>query len=172
MESQCTEQVKNGQFTQGGQIIGCSPQLSIIFPPPPAVPQFWETGKIIFPPPPAVPQFWETGKSGASCPTGVSKWTYNSAADEKLKNVCELLILFINSPSEKFQKQFIRAFYFMFDKLSSYVMTANGGILGKSLYKLACLSVCLCPINVKTAEPIWPKFLQGSRVTPGKVYEW
>ena len=24
---------------------------------------------------------------------------------------------------------------------------------------LACLSVCLYPINVKTAEPIWPKFL-------------
>ena len=26
--------------------------------------------------------------------------------------------------------------------------------------------------NVKTAEPIGPKFFVGSRVTPGKVYEW
>ena len=35
-----------------------------------------------------------------------------------------------------------------------------------------CLLVCLYPINVKTAEPIWPKFFEGSRVTPGKVYGW
>ena len=35
-----------------------------------------------------------------------------------------------------------------------------------------CLSVCLCPINVKTAEPIRPKFFLGSGMTPGKVYEW
>ena len=33
-----------------------------------------------------------------------------------------------------------------------------------------CLSVCLYPINVKTAEPIGPNFFVGSRVTPGKVY--
>ena len=34
------------------------------------------------------------------------------------------------------------------------------------------LSVCLYPINVKTAEPIWPKFFVGHHVTTGKVYEW
>ena len=28
------------------------------------------------------------------------------------------------------------------------------------------------PINVKTAEPIRPKFFVGHHVTPGKVYEW
>jgi len=33
-------------------------------------------------------------------------------------------------------------------------------------------SVCLYPINVKTAEPIGPKFCVGPHVTPGKVYEW
>ena len=36
-----------------------------------------------------------------------------------------------------------------------------------------CLSVCLYPINVKTAEPIGTKFCVGvgHHVTPGKVYE-
>ena len=32
--------------------------------------------------------------------------------------------------------------------------------------------VCLYPINVKTAEPIGPKFFVGSRETPGKVYNF
>ena len=40
---------------------------------------------------------------------------------------------------------------------------------------LACLSVWvsvrLYPINVKTAEPIGPKFVVGHLGTPGKVYE-
>ncbi len=36
---------------------------------------------------------------------------------------------------------------------------------------LACLSVCLYPINVKTAEPIRPNFFVGHHVTTGKVYE-
>ena len=36
---------------------------------------------------------------------------------------------------------------------------------------LAFLSVCLYPINVKTAEPIGPKFFVGHLGTPGKVYE-
>ena len=43
-----------------------------------------------------------------------------------------------------------------------------------SIYKFGlsvCLSVCLYPINVKTAEPIGPKFFVGPHVTPGKVYE-
>ena len=37
---------------------------------------------------------------------------------------------------------------------------------------LACLLVCLYPINVKTAEPIGSKFFVGHLGTPGKVYEW
>jgi len=37
---------------------------------------------------------------------------------------------------------------------------------------LACLSLCLYPINVKTAEPIGPKFFVGHLGTPWKVYEW
>ena len=37
---------------------------------------------------------------------------------------------------------------------------------------LACLFVCLYPINVKTAEPIGPKFFVRHHVTTGKVYEW
>ena len=34
-----------------------------------------------------------------------------------------------------------------------------------------CLFVCLYPINVKTAEPIGPKFFVGHHVTTGKVYD-
>ena len=47
-----------------------------------------------------------------------------------------------------------------------------------SLYKFGlcvclsvCLFVCLYPINVKTAEPIGPKFFLGHHVTTGKVYD-
>ena len=40
-----------------------------------------------------------------------------------------------------------------------------------SIYKFG-LSVCLYPINVKTAEPIGPKFFVVHLGTPGKVYEW
>ena len=32
-----------------------------------------------------------------------------------------------------------------------------------------CLYICLNPINVKTAEPIGPKFCVGPHMTPGKV---
>ena len=32
------------------------------------------------------------------------------------------------------------------------------------------VSVCLCPINGKAAEPIGPKFFVGPHVTQGKVY--
>ena len=46
----------------------------------------------------------------------------------------------------------------------------------KKLYiNLACLSVwvsvCLYPINVKTAETIGPKFFVGHHMTTGKVYQ-
>ena len=56
----------------------------------------------------------------------------------------------------------------------------NGPVYGVSIYILflsAWVFVCLFvwvsvrfyPINVKTAEPIGPKFFVGPRVTPGKV---
>ena len=46
----------------------------------------------------------------------------------------------------------------------------------KSIYinnLLVCLSVCLYPINIKTAEPIGPKFglFAEPHMTPGEVYE-
>ena len=44
-----------------------------------------------------------------------------------------------------------------------------------SIYKFGLfvwVFVCLYPINVKTAEPIGPKFFVGHLGTPGKVYEW
>jgi len=47
--------------------------------------------------------------------------------------------------------------------------------MSEELYQyinLACLSVCLYPINDKTAKPIRPKFCVGPHVSPGKVYEW
>ena len=40
--------------------------------------------------------------------------------------------------------------------------------LSVSLY--VWVSVCLYPINVKTAEPIEPKFCVGPHMTPEKVY--
>jgi len=43
---------------------------------------------------------------------------------------------------------------------------------GLSVWVSWCLFVCLYPINVKTAEPIGPKFFVGHHVTTGKVYEW
>jgi len=39
-----------------------------------------------------------------------------------------------------------------------------------SVCLFGCLSVSLCPLNVKTAEPIRPKFCMGPHVAPGKVY--
>ena len=49
-------------------------------------------------------------------------------------------------------------------KFSSQYIPVNQNI------NLACLSVCLYPINVKTAEPIGPKFFVGHHVTTGKVF--
>ena len=43
-------------------------------------------------------------------------------------------------------------------------------ILVNLYINLACLFVCLYPINVKTAEPIGPKFFVGPHVALGKVY--
>ena len=42
---------------------------------------------------------------------------------------------------------------------------------GLSVWVSVCLFVCLYPINVKTAEPIGPKFFVGHHVPAGKVYE-
>ena len=42
---------------------------------------------------------------------------------------------------------------------------------GLSVCLFVCLSVCLYPINFKTAEPMGPKFFVGHLGTPGKVYE-
>ena len=42
----------------------------------------------------------------------------------------------------------------------------------KNKQLLHCLLfVCLYPINVKTTEPIGPKFVVGPRVIPGKVFK-
>ena len=52
----------------------------------------------------------------------------------------------------------------------SYLQTPKNVLL--ILYiNVACLSVCLYTINVRTAEPIGPKFFVGHHVTTGKVYE-
>ena len=42
---------------------------------------------------------------------------------------------------------------------------------GLSVCLSVCLFVCLYQINVKTAEPIGPKFFVGHLGTPGKVYK-
>ena len=41
----------------------------------------------------------------------------------------------------------------------------------QSVWVFGGLFVCLYPINVKTAEPIGPKFFVGPHGAPGKVYE-
>ena len=51
-------------------------------------------------------------------------------------------------------------------------LTKNNFLFSLKSVNKYSLSVCLCPINVKTAEPIGPKFFVGPHVTPGKVYEW
>ena len=64
-----------------------------------------------------------------------------------------------------FQKHPVMTVMFWFVNLSHWT----------SIYKFGlsvCLFVCLYPINVKTTEPIGPKFCVGHHVTPGKVYEW
>jgi len=58
--------------------------------------------------------------------------------------------------------------------LHNSIIFIPGGCISPSIYKFGlsvCLSVCLYPINVKTAEPIGPKFFVGHPGTPGKVYE-
>ena len=52
------------------------------------------------------------------------------------------------------------------NNFSKYIFTCESSIY------ILCLSVCLYPINIKTAEPIGPKFFVWSRVTPGKVFRW
>jgi len=42
---------------------------------------------------------------------------------------------------------------------------------GLSVCLSVWVSVCLYPINVKTAEPIGPKFFVGHHMITGKVYE-
>ena len=77
--------------------------------------------------------------------------------------------------SSKILKSFIKvavlhipALYKLFTKKNN--LESLGWI---NLYiNLACLSVCLYPINVKTAEPIGPKFFVGPHGAPGKVYKW
>ena len=51
----------------------------------------------------------------------------------------------------------------------------NYCLIARSFYiytLLVCLSVCLYSINLKTAEPIGPKFCTGPNMTQGKVYGW
>ena len=59
-----------------------------------------------------------------------------------------------------------------------YQLLLKNQSLQQSIYKFGlsvclgvCLFVCLYPINVKTAEPIGPKFFVGHLGPPGKGYE-
>ena len=59
------------------------------------------------------------------------------------------------------------------DKCHFFSIICVIGTNGFSIYiytLLVCLFVCSYPINVKTAEPIGPKFCVGPYMTPGKVY--
>ena len=65
--------------------------------------------------------------------------------------------------------------YLIILNMDAYLILLN---MDTSIYKFGLggglfvyLSVCLYPINVKTAEPIGPKFFVGHHVTTGKVYE-
>ena len=53
------------------------------------------------------------------------------------------------------------------NQLITFMEKSEIGLTGYLSINLACLSVCSYPINVKTAEPIGPKFVVGHHVTTG-----
>ena len=63
-------------------------------------------------------------------------------------------------------------FYLIVNKLNLFALRAKFLLYINLACLSVCLSVCLYPINVKTAEPIGPNFFVGYLGTPGKVYEW
>ena len=56
---------------------------------------------------------------------------------------------------------------------SSHLLSSNLyiNLACLSVFLFVCLFVCLYPINVKTAEPIGPKFFVGHLGTPGMVLD-
>ena len=63
-----------------------------------------------------------------------------------------------------------RTFHLIFLAANARFYSSGNLLKLTSIYKFG-LSVCLYPINVKTAEPIGPNFFVGHLGTPGKVYE-
>ena len=99
----------------------------------------------------------------------------------------QLLIVARGKIIMKILKNFLLKFWFRFRSSRSGKRVKSQGnftnlfamgeimAVGSSIYKFGLsvgLFVCLYPINVKTAEPIGPKFFVGHHVTPWKVYEW
>jgi len=92
---------------------------------------------------------------------------------------CLWIVILCGYPLQLYRTSFSTKTRYFFgqstaDRYSTHKSLVWGDII--NLYiNLACfswwVSVSLYPINVKTAEPIGPKFFVGSRVTPGKVYE-
>ena len=88
----------------------------------------------------------------------------------KKKTIVKLLM--INFLCGQKNVLFLREKYFLNSSFCSVLEISDMlGCHDHHLYiNLACLFVCLYPINVKTIEPIGPKFFVGHHETPGKVY--
>ena len=65
--------------------------------------------------------------------------------------------------TDEMDSKYIRYYTWLYPKIYNYIYFS---------FLSVCLFVSLFPINVKTAEPIGPKFFVGPRLTPEKVYEW
>ena len=64
---------------------------------------------------------------------------------------------------------FIKKLYYYILRVFGLTLKWFRKIFGSTLS--VCMSVCLYPINVKSAEPIRPNFCVGLYMTPRKVYE-
>ena len=66
---------------------------------------------------------------------------------------------------------FISGLRVLNSQLQSLKLNDKENIVSRYLY-IYTLPACQSPINVKTAEPIGPKFCVGAHMTRGKDYEW
>ena len=95
--------------------------------------------------------------------TGYTRYIYRFALSRKFKRNSRVSIL----GSIHLRRFWVRKL----ESKREYKKTKSIYKFGLSVCLSVCLFVCLYPINVKTAEPIRPKFFVGHHVTSGKVYE-
>ena len=91
------------------------------------------------------------------------------------------IYIFVMKPAVSPSSLYIYLLYLLWSRLENLYSTAGIKEQARSyiyIYTLivwglfVSFFVCLCLINVKTAEPIGPKFCVGPYLTLGKVYRW